>query len=152
MPKPVRTDPQRHRTQMSESRLVWTTINRREFIALKEPDPVHPDLEQVWLDLRPKTGKFSLTAMTYPELMKFRELLLEAIDTAAPFCAELDRRAQEDYKKGNDVHARLYRTPAELFRHGNPNFPELPDDAGVQPRNDQSLQTGSDGAAEMDEG
>lgn len=127
MPKPVRTDNQRHRTDLSEKRLAWTTINRREFIVMEEADEKYPDLKQVWIDLRgPKKLRFSLTAMTHAELQMFKQLMLEGITAAEPFCAELDRRAQEDYEKGNDVHSRLYRTPAELFHHGEANMPDVP--------------------------
>lgn len=126
--------------EMSQNRIVWTTLLRREFIAFYGMEGLYPDLRAVGIEFRPRTGKFMLTAMTEKELDVFAAFMQRAVEAARPICRELDKRAQEEYKKGDDVHIRLYRSEPQLNSHGSARIPESPDDPGVQSADDSGIQ------------
>lgn len=50
-----------------------------------------------------------LTRLTEKELIAFRETVLIATEAAQPICAELDQRAQEAMRNGDDSDTRSYR-------------------------------------------
>lgn len=108
---------------------------------MQDEDKLESDLMTVWIEIRDgRNKKFSLTAMTMPELQVLKEFFREAIEMAEPIVEELDRRALESFEKdGNDIHTRLYRSDPHLFRKGHPPIHKSSDGEWSESEHDQEL-------------
>lgn len=129
---------------ISPNRVVWTSINRHEWIVNRGQDTTN-NCESIWIECRQALRKVSLTAMTTEELAVFKELMLTAIELAEPIVAALDAVARDDLAKGNDVNVRLYKPPAQLFRFGVANLPGVSNSERSEPGDDPSVSPGSPG-------
>lgn len=114
-----RGGPPKH--HIGPNRESWVRIFGSELVlyiddTVQEDEP-DGDLPEIKMSISAGTGRakiLRLTNLTRRELDVLREFLNRAIDKAEPIVDELDRRAEEAWKEGDDSYSRQYRAIPEL--------------------------------------
>jgi hypothetical protein len=102
------------------SRFLWTRLAYHSLNVNTPASQIGKGHSRVIFSLTRGQGQpvvIDLTALTAVELEAFKQSVLIATEVAAPICAELDHRAQEEMENGDDSNPRCYRPlPSVVIR------------------------------------